>query len=170
MKRTIVGVLVIIICLGVYAFLPELNNSIGTSEKNLLSYDIETRKVPANYESIMAANGDVAATLHYNAKKTAYVFSIYVDHPGFDFGYRFRTGGKIYDIEDNVAVFPDIYDDETILISLNKPKISRIEIYGEENQTVEIDANEPFVMIVPPKAAFKIFDINDDEVTYRNLL
>ncbi len=169
MKKEIFGSLVMIVFLGGIMFLPALLNSFGTSEKNLLSYDIEMSKVPAGYESTMAANGDVAVTLHYNADKTDYDFSIYVNHPGFDFGYHFRTGGSIYDIEDNVAVFSDIYDDETILISLNKPKVSYIEIYGGQNQTVNLDENEPFVVIVPPKAAFKIFDINNNEVVYRNL-
>jgi hypothetical protein len=151
------------------ALLPAFINALGTSEKNLVSYDIESSKVPAGYESIMEANGEVAATLHYNADKTDYDFSIYVNHPGFDFGYHFRTGGSIYDIEDNVAVFCDIHDDETILISLNKPRVSRIEIYGMQNQVVEVDENEPFVVIVPPDNTFKLFDDDNKEVIYRTL-
>ena len=169
MKREIILSLIVVICLGIIALLPGFFNALGTSEKNLIPYDIESSKVPAGYESIMTANGDVAAVLHYNADRTDYDFSIYLNHPGFDFGYHFRTGGSVYDIEDNVAVFCDIQDDETILISLNKPRISRIEIYGEQNQVVEVDENEPFVAVVPPGNTFKLFDNNDKEVIYRTL-
>lgn len=169
MKREIILSLIVVICLGIIALLPDFFNSLGTSEKNLISYDIESSKVPEGYESIMAANGDVAAVLHYNADRTDYDFSIYLSHPGFDFGYHFRTGGSVYDVEDNVAVFCDIQDDETILISLNKPGVSRIEIYGEQEQMIEIDEKEPFVAIVPPGNTFKLFDAENKEVTYRIL-
>ena len=169
MKTEILVSLLVILCLATFMLLPDFINGLGVSEKNLISHDIESSRVPDDYESIIAVNDNIAGMLHYNREKTDYDFSIYKKHSGLHFGYFFCTGGSVYDIESNVAVFSDIYDDETILISLNKPKISRIEIYGEENQIVSIDENEPFVIIVPPKAEFKMFETNGNEVEYRTL-
>lgn len=169
MKEKILVILAVIVCLGTLAFLPDFINSIGTSEKNLLSYDIEMSKVSAGYRSVMAVTDDVAAILHYNNDKTDYDFSVYVNYPGFDFGYHFRTGGSISDIETGVAVLSNIHEEGTILLSLNKPQVSRIEIYGAEAQIIGIDENEPFVVIVPSKFEFKIFDINNNETLYRPL-
>ena len=166
MKSNILIISIVIICLAVIASLPDFVQAFGPNEENLLAYDIESSKIPANYENTMAVSDNIAGIIHYNAEKTDCSFALYINHPGFDFGYRFRFGGSIYDIVDSLVAFQNEYHDETIIMSLNKPQIVRIEINGAENKTIEIDENEPFVVIVPAGSTFSIFDISNNEVKY----
>lgn len=166
MKANILFTFIVIICLVTIAFLPDFLQAFGSNDKNLLAYDIEASKISSDYENTMAVSDNVAGIIHYNAEKTDCRFSLYVNHPGFDFGYRFRQGGTVYAIVDSLAVFHNDYHDETIIMSLNKPQITRIEINGAENKSIEIDENEPFVVIIPANSIFSIFDINNNEVKY----
>lgn len=103
--------------------------------------------------------------LFYNDARDNFTFSIYLNHPGFSFGYFFISGGATGGIDDSIKEFT-YNPNGTVLISMNTKKIAKIEIdNGIEVKTINIDSTKPFTEVIPNNCGeITLIDVNGNEV------
>ena len=167
--KIIGGVMLVgIFCFGVLY----TNNIIGTPIA-LLEKDIRSsQKIAEDWLVLGTTSDEMAAFISYPADKSDHVFSIYVNRPGFSLGYFFRSGGSVGGVQTGIAEHTiDGYSEHTF-ISLNEPKVARLEIDdGTSVQVIAIDSSKPFAIIVPLNAGTVTFyDVDGQTVAYRSYL
>ncbi len=129
-----------------------VNSNIGVSGEKIEADARKSQKVPEHYDSVGEVSENVGAYLFYPEDRTDHTFSIYLNRPGFSFGYFFRLGGSTTLESDYIArftcpMYPEI--NEVIYLSLNKAGAVRMEVDdGHSVKTTEING-EPFVFILP---------------------
>ena len=95
----------------------------------------------------------MAAFISYPEDKTDHTFSVYVNRPGFSFGYFFRAGGGIFEIEESVLEYSLEDYSERAFISMNKQKAEYLEFYdGTAVRKINIDSGKPFAFVLPDNA------------------
>ncbi len=102
----------------------------------------------------------MSAMVFYDPNISDHTFSIYVNRPGISFGYFFRGGGSIAQVEEYITEFRIGGLKERAFVSLNKQKISKIIVDdGNAINTIEIDSTKPFAVVLPVNAgAVTIYD------------
>ncbi len=143
-----------------------LTNEIGVS-KSRLQQDI---RMSQGIDEDWIVTGDVsdtmAAFLSCPPDRSDHVFSVYVNRPGFSFGYFFRSGGSLSEVESKIARFTLDGYNEAAFISLNRQKTSRVEIHnGNAVEVMELDSGKPFAIVLPRNAGTVIFyDVDGNPV------
>lgn len=110
----------------------------------------------------------MAAFISYSKDKAAYNHSVYVNRPGCSFGYFFRGGGALTGRGNHVCGFTVEGYDERAFISMNELKVERLEIdNGISVQTIAIDSEKPFAIVLPVNAGeITFYDVNGNVVEY----
>ena len=105
-----------------------INNDIGKT-KNSLKEDIRlSQKISDDWNIEGSTSDTMAAFISYPQNKADHTFSVYVNRPGLSFGYFFRGGGDIVEVDDYIAEFVVEGYSERAFISMNTQNVVRIEI------------------------------------------
>ena len=117
---------------------------------NRIELDARMNQQIAYYEFSESLNDELCAMIFYDGARLDHTFSIYVNHPGFSFGYFFNRGGSSSQIESGVHAFD--YDEKgTALISMNADKVARIVLDDDVDTTqIDLDPANPFAVVIPP--------------------
>ena len=168
MKRTrkYIGIVVVILVLIVAALYQ--NGHIGISKGRIERDARSSPRIAEDWQSSKDAGKDVAAVILYSPDLSDYSYSIYVNRPGFSFGYIFRLGGSGVEIDEGVQEIQIEGFNERAFVSMNKQQISLIEIDdGSTIQKIEIDSEKPFALVLPTNAeSITMYDINGNPVEY----
>ncbi|MGI6563652.1 MAG: hypothetical protein ACOX3Q_14030 [Clostridia bacterium] len=166
MKNTIkyIGAFIVVILIAV-CFL-YFNNNIGISKSNIEKDARYSHKIKDTWDVAKDTTESMSAMIFYSEDFADHTFSIYVNRPGLSFGYFFRGGGSVTETEKYIA---EIYIEgfnERAFVSMNKQQVSKVEIDdGNEVQTIKIDSEKPFALILPANAGnVTIYDINGNIV------
>ncbi len=110
----------------------------------------------------------MAAFISYPQDKTDHTYSIYVNRPGLSFGYFFRGGGDIVQVEDYIAEFVVEGYNERAFISMNTQNVVRLEIDDGNNiRAIDIESGKPFAIVLPLNAgSICFYDTNGNIVEY----
>ena len=159
---------VIILVLVSFVVFLYVNDDIGITSKNIESDIRSSQKISDDWITDGTVSDTLATYISYPQDKSEHTFSVYINRPGFSFGYFFRAGGGLGLIEDYIAEFTSDGVDERAFISMNKQKVCCIEIDDGINvQKIETDSNKPFAVIFPMNAGTVTFyDINGNIVEY----
>ncbi len=158
LKRIIGAVAVCLLTLGILY----MNNDIGVPAAGL---EDDIRRSSSKVQEDWIVEGEIsdtmAAFIAYSPDKKDHMFNVYVNRPGFSFGYFFREGGSMIGIKE---VTVDGYS-ERALISMNDQHIERIEIDdGNGVRAIEITSNKPFAVVLPLNAGkVTFYDVNGNE-------
>ncbi len=90
--------------------------------------------------------------------------------PGLSFGYFFRAGGKLSEIQEGIAEFTAEGANERALISMNQQQVQQLQIDdGHAKQAIDIDSDQPFAIVLPINAgSITFYDVNGNAVEYWN--
>lgn len=165
MRKTVLKSILgcIAVCFLIIGFL-YVNNDIGVAMSGLEDDVRSSSKIKEDWVVEGDVSDTMAAYISYAPDKTDHSFSVYVNRPGFSFGYFFRGGGNIiYLTEFTVKGY-----NERAFISMNHENVERIEIdNGDGVQVIDIDSNKPFAVVLPVNAGNVIFyDIQGQAVEY----
>ena len=140
---------VVVLVVGFVGFL-HLNNDIGISESKIEA-DIRTsQNINAEWVIEGTVSDTMAAFISYPQDQSGHIFSVYINRPGLSIGYFFRDGGTIETVEKSIMEFTFDGYDECAFISMNTQNVARLEIGdGQEIQTINIDNEKPFAIVVP---------------------
>lgn len=145
------------------------SDAIGVFE-NYLERDARTNhKITDSWEVSMSTNKSLAAMIFYNDTLDDYFFSIYEKRNGISIGYFFKYGGSSGAIMDGIQQF-SFSDKGSALISMNKAKISRIEINNDiDIFQIDIDSKRPFAVALKMNCgSVKLYDIKNNEIPITN--
>ena len=112
----------------------------------------------------------MAAYISYPQDMSDHTFSVYVNRPGLSFGYFFRAGGKLSEIQEGIAEFTTEGANERALISMNQQQVQQLQIDdGRAKQAIDIDSDQPFAIVLPINAgSITFYDVNGNAVEYWN--
>ena len=162
MRKTLkcAGVLVgtVIIIIWVLYF----NNDIGIAKSNIEEDARKSQKVSDDWEVVKYTTETMSAMLFYDESHKNHILSIYVNRKRIPFGYFFRGGGATGAIAEGVAQFYINGYKEQAFISMNRQKISKVEINNSNSiQTIAIESAKPFAFILPVNiGSVTMYDIN----------
>lgn len=108
----------------------------------------------------------LSAMVFYPEDKLDHSFQIYVNRPGLSFGYFFRGGGDIVEVENYIAEFTVEGYNDRAFVSTNTQKVARMEIdNGNAIEKINIDSSKPFAFVLPKNIGnITFFDINNNVV------
>lgn len=152
-----------------FAFL-YFNDDIGISKNSLEKDARSSSKIEADWHVAMDTSDTMSAMVFYPKDKSDHSFDVYVNRPGLSFGYFFRGGGDIIEVENYVAEFSVEGYSDRAFISLNAQQIVKVEIdNGNSIETIEIDSTKPFAIVLPQNiGSVTFFDVNGDIVDTMN--
>lgn len=144
------------------------SDNIGVSADKLEADIRQSQKIADDWTVTGEVSDTMAAYVSYPEDKSDFTFSIYVKHTGLSFGYFFRAGGSIFEIEDGILALTSESLDERAFISMNKQKVIRLEIdNGIEVKAKEIDSEKPFAIVLPVNAGeLRFYDVNGNIIEY----
>lgn len=153
---------IIVLFVSVILFLYSCGN-IGIAQSNVERDARISQNIDDNWQVVKDNTSKVYAMLFYNQEHSKNILSIYVNRPGFSFGYFFRGSGNFGNATDQeVAEFIIEGYEERVFVSMNKPQISRIEVdNGKSSYNIDLDSDKPFVVILPLNTgSISLYDIN----------
>ena len=165
LAKMILGVLLGCI---VFAGFLWLNNDIGV-QKSRLEADIRSsQKIKPDWTVDGMVSDTVAAFISYPGDRTDHTFSIYVNRPGLSFGYFFRGGGSLGEVETGIAEFTLEGYQEKAFISMNQQQVERLEVDdGNTVQVMRIDSGKPFAIVLPVNAgSIAFYDVDGNTVEF----
>ena len=116
LPKIILGVVLMVVLFAGFLY---VNNDIG-KRKNSLEADIRlTQKISDDWNVDGSTSDTMAAFISYPQDKTGHTFSVYVNRPGLSFGYFFRGGGNIVEVDNYIAEFVVEGYSERAFISMN---------------------------------------------------
>lgn len=118
-KLPIILLGVILACVLVFGFL-YANNDIGKTANSLEADIRQSQKILDDWIVDGSISDTMAAFISYPQDKTDHTFSVYVNRPGLSFGYFFRGGGDIVEVDDYIAEFVVEGNNERAFISMNE--------------------------------------------------
>ncbi len=157
-------------CAVFFSFL-YTNNDIGKTA-NSLEADIRlSQKISDDWNVDGSTSDTMAAFISYPQDKTDHTFSVYVNRPGLSFGYFFRGGGDIVEVDDYIAEFVVDGYNERAFISMNTQNVVRLEIDDGNNvRVIDIDRGKPFALVLPLNAGnICFYDANGNVVEHLRL-
>ncbi len=136
------------------------NNVFGIPDGGRLeSFSRRNQPIPEDWLCIQTQEKDVAALLFYPKEMDNAIYSIYLKGSGLSFGFSARSRGFMNFIQTDICEFHHGEREVSILLSLNAPNITRVEVHnGDKSQTITLDPEEPFVLILPLDADIQLFD------------
>ncbi len=160
---------IVLVCAIFLVFL-YANSNIGITADNLEEDIRSSQKIQKTWVVDGSVSDAMAAYISYPQDKTDHTFSVYVNRPGLSFGYFFRGGGNISQVEEYIAEFTVDGFDDRAFISMNSQQVSYLEIDdGNDIRKIEIDSNKPFAIVLPINTGnISFYDINGNIVEYHN--
>lgn len=154
MKKRVLSIAAIVVAvvlvLGVYMF---ANHDIGLTKGQLEKDMRQSQSIGEEWSTAGVAGGHMAAFVAYPDTKDDHVFSVYVNRPGLSFGYFFRGGGTLSQIDRGILEVHMEDCKEHAYLSMNHAGVVRVELDNGNNvQTVDLEPDEPFVMVLPNNA------------------
>ncbi len=143
-------------------------DNIGVSA-NKLEEDIRSsQKIADDWTVTGEVSDTMAAYISYPEDKSDSTFSVYIKHSGLSFGYFFRVGGSIGEIDDGILALTSESLNERAFISMNAQKIARLEVdNGIEVKTINFDSEKPFAIVLPVNAGeLRFYDVNGNIIEY----
>ncbi len=167
-KLLVFGTLIFFVSLLIAAiiFLPPFLKN-GVSMEGIESEARASQKIPYDWHLAKQTTESMSAMIFYSDSLDDYTYSIYVRKQRRHFsGYFFKAGGSASEIEQGVAEFRFDGYGERAYISMNTQKVDRIEFdNGRSTQTIDVDSEKPFAVIVPANAGYVgIYDVNGNVV------
>lgn len=160
--------LCIVLTCVLFAALLFARDNIGVSADNIESDIRLSQKIKDDWTVDGDVGNNAAAFISYPKSKSDHTFSVYVRHSGLSFGYFFRAGGSVSEVDEGIAAFTVNDCNERAFISMNKQKVDRIEI--RESESIDIDSNKPFAVVLPVNSgSITFYDVNGNTVEYYNL-
>jgi hypothetical protein len=162
-KKEYVVVVLLIIFLS-YLVLKS-SSVFGISSDNLEKDARESQKIDSAWDVSKSVNKNIGAMIFYKESRDDYIFSIYLNHSGFSYGYFFDSGGSIGEISDGIKKLS--YGEKgSVLISMNKKEVARIELdNGIKVTIISIDSTKPFAEVIPSNCGrLTLFDVDGNEV------
>lgn len=144
------------------------NNDIGKTANSLEADIRQSQKILDDWIVDGSISDTMAAFISYPQDKTDHTFSVYVNRPGLSFGYFFRGGGDIVEVDDYIAEFVVEGNNERAFISMNTQNIVRLEVDdGNGIQVIDIDSGKPFAIVLPLNVGnICFYDTNGNVVEY----
>lgn len=142
------------------------NNDIGIT-KNYIEKDArDLSKISDGWSVAIDTSDIMSAMVFYPEDKSDHSFQVYVNRPGLSFGYFFRGGGDIVEVENYIAEFSIEGYEDRAFISLNTQQVARMEIDNGNNiETVEVESTKPFAFVLAKNiGTVTFFDINENIV------
>ena len=171
MKKTLPKILlgVVLACVLFIGFL-YANNDIGVTSNSLEADIRSSQKIKDDWTVDGSVSDTMAAFVSYPQDKTDHTFSVYVNRSGLSFGYFFRGGGDIVQVEEYIAEFTVEGNNERAFISMNTQNVERLEIDdGNGARVIDIDSSKPFAIVLPVNAGnICFYDVNGNVVEYLN--
>ena len=160
---------ILLVCVLLLGFL-YMDDDIGTSAANLESDIRNLQKIPENWIVEGDVSDTMAAYISYPQDRSDHTFSVYVNRPGLSFGYFFRAGGKLSEVQEGIAEFTTEGANERALISMNQQQVQQLQIDdGHAKQAIDIDSDQPFAIVLPINAgSITFYDVNGNAVEYWN--
>lgn len=149
------------------------NHDIGINKNHIEQDARGSSKIEDAWMVAIDTTEIMSAMVFYPEDKSDHSYKVYVNRPGTSFGYFFRGGGDVIEVEYYIAeCFVENYDDRAF-ISLNAQQVERMEIdNGNEVKIIEIDSSKPFAYVLAKNSGtVTFFDINENivEVMQKNL-
>lgn len=165
LPKILLGVVLSCILFAVFLF---ANNDIGITADNLEEDIRSSQKIQETWVVDGSVSDTMAAYISYPQDKTDHTFSVYVNRPGLSFGYFFRGGGDIVEVDDYIAEFTVEGYNERAFISMNTQNVVRLEIDDGNNvREIDIDGGKPFAIVLPINAGnICFYDTNGNVVEY----
>lgn len=147
-----------------------LNNDIGVSKISIEKDARGSSKIKDDWQVAKDTSDTMSAMVFYPEDKSDHSFQIYVNRPGLSFGYFFRSGGDIVEVENYIAEFTVEGYNDRAFVSINTQKVVRMEIdNGNSIEKIDIDSSKPFAFVLPKNIGnITFFDINNNVVDTMN--
>ena len=165
--KIVIGIVFVCILFVGYLY---ANNDIGITSTNLEADIRSSQKIKDDWTLDGSVSNTMAAYISYPQDMSDHTFSVYVKHPGLSFGYFFRGGGNISEVQRGIVEFTVEGYNERAFISMNQQQVQQLEIDdGNAIQVIDIDSNKPFVIVLPINAGkITFYDVNRNTVEYWN--
>ena len=165
--KIVIGIVFVCILFVGYLY---ANNDIGMTSTNLEADIRSSQKIKDDWTLDGSVSNTMAAYISYPQDKSAHTFSVYVNRPGLSFGYFFRGGGNLSEVQRGIVEFTVEGYNERAFISMNQQQVQQLEIDdGKAIQVIDIDSNKPFVIVLPINAGnITFYDVNRNNVEYWN--
>ena len=146
------------------------NNCFGIRGAKIESDIRASQKIQEDWTVDGIVSDSMAAFISYPQDKSDHTYSVYVNRPGFSFGYFFRGGGDIVAVENFISEFTIEGYNERAFISMNIQRVDHLEVDdGNEVQVIELDSEKPFAIVLPINAGnITFYDIDGNIVAYSN--
>ena len=167
-NKKIIVISVILFIIG--AILLNSNYMIGLNESLIESEARESQKIDKDWLNVKETNNDISALLFYDEALKKHTFSIYLNKPGFSYGYSFKHGGSSSTIDSGVKGYSyGAYG--MVIMSMNRKNISQIKLENKETlEIVKLDPVKPFVILVPETIEkVSLLDIEGDDIPIDNI-
>ena len=163
--KIVIGI--VFVCVLFVGFL-YANNDIGMTSTNLEADIRSSQKIKDDWTLEGSVSNTMAAYISYPQDMSDHTFSVYVNRPGLSFGYFFRGGGDIVEVDDYIAEFVVEGNNERAFISMNTQNIVRLEVDdGNGIQVIDIDSGKPFAIVLPLNVGnICFYDTNGNVVEY----
>ena len=169
MKKTLLKILLgVVLACALLVGILYANDDIGKTANSLEANIRQSQNILDNWNVDGSISDTMAAFISYPQDKTDHTFSVYVNRPGLSFGYFFRGGGDIVQVEDYIAEFVIDGYNERAFISMNAQNVVRLEIDDGNNiRIIDIDSDKPFAIVLPLNAgSICFYDTNGNVVDY----
>lgn len=168
MKKNSIIILGVVLVGVLIAFILYAEDNIGISSSKLETDVRKSQRIADDWTVDGCVSNEMAAFISYPDSKSEHSFSIYVKHQGLSYGYFFRFGGSLSDVERGIIEFTAKENKERAFISMNMPHVSCVEIDdGDSVQVIDIDSEKPFVIILPINAGnITFYDVDRNPVDY----
>ena len=165
--KIVIGIVFVCILFVGYLY---ANNDIGMTSTNLEADIRSSQKIKDDWTLDGSVSNTMAAYISYPQDKSAHTFSVYVNRPGLSFGYFFRGGGNLSEVQRGIVEFTVEGYNERAFISMNQQQVQQLEIDdGNAIQVIDIDSNKPFAIVLPINAGkITFYDVNRNTVEYWN--
>ena len=142
------------------------NNDIGVSKNSIEKDARGSSKIEDDWQVAKDTSDTLSAMVFYPEDRLDHSFQIYVNRPGLSFGYFFRGGGDIVEVENYIAEFTVEGYNDRAFVSTNTQKVARMEIDdGNAIEKINIDSSKPFAYVLPKNIGnITFFDINNNVV------
>ena len=136
----------------------ELRGDIGVSASKLEADVRRGQHIDSSWVTEGEVSEEMAAYISYPPDRTDHTYSIYVNRPGWSFGYFFRCGGDLVETEKYITEYRLDGYNERVFISMNQQKAAYYTYDGADSmQTAELDSTKPFAFVLPVGAGNVVF-------------
>lgn len=173
-KSYIIGGCVIVLLLLVFGVslllkMTNANSYVPEIEQKARS----SQSVPNSWCAVSETTDDVAAVLMYDGDSKEHIFVVYSKEIGAstEDAFSMIAGGAIPVNQSDIAELYSKDFDEYIYVSMNQQKVCLLQITTDGRfSTIQIDPNEPFVIILSPKDGnVTFYDANNRVISFDTL-